>query len=1181
MLRFIFGASGAGKSRMVYDEIIRRSMEEENRNYLIVVPDQFTMQTQMDIVKLHPRCGIMNIDVLSFSRLSHRIFEEVGEDGTKVLNDMGKSLVLRHVAEKLSGELPVIGGNMHKMGYIDEVKSTISEFMQYRIEPENLDVLLEAAKAKGALKAKLSDLQKLYAGFRDYIGGSFIAQEETMAVLCRALYKSKLITGSVIVFDGFTGFTPIQYQVIGVLLSLAKEVIFTCTFGQDENPYIYDKNAEQELFLLSKKTVHDLLHLEYENEKQNTPSDIPPFDVWAEYRNSHSQDIFVKNTDKSRHAENRELSFLESRLFRYGKDSFKGDTENIVFMEANDITGEVRLVYSKIYELVREKGLLYRDFAIVCGSLDRYAKIATDEAEKYHIPIYIDQTGSVGLNPLVEYIRGGLSVVNTNYSFDAVFHYLRSGMADISAEETDELENYVRALGIRGKSAWDKDFYRIPQNVAKRLKKSEDSDALKETYLTHINDLRKRVTEGLEPLFASEGKTVRDFSLGIYEFINRADAETKLAEYEKAFHLDGDEIRAKEYSVIYRKVMELLDEIASLMGDEKLSLKEYTDILEVGIGDTTIGTIPQSADRIVVGDIERTRLKEIKVLFFLGVNDDLIPKGAGTGGIISDIERQFLMDSGCGIEMAPTPRQQMYIQRLYLYMNLTKPSMKLYLSWSHLDPDGKSLRPAYLVGKISSYFPDIRTIVYEKQDPGTILQSGETGRNFIAENIQRYAAGYMTPEQASNIRALFRALIAANGEGDEHLKRILDAAGKGYLHKPLSEAVSDLLYGNVLINNVSRLEKFAQCSYAHFLRYGLGLDEREEFTFEVSDLGNVFHGVLKTFSDNLEKEGLTWTNFSGEDGERILDVSLDSFMEEYNSEILSSSSRNEAVKGRIKRILVRSVDTLQYQLKKGSFMPKSMEVAFNEVGDIDAINVNLLEDEKGRILKKMKLTGRIDRVDTYEDADHVYVKVIDFKSGDKKFDLCSLYYGLQLQLVMYMNVASSMEKATNPGKEIIPAGILYYHLDDPVLEGGEIATDATSEDINEKIRKKLRPKGVIRSDRTTVDLFDHEIGKESDVIPVQIKTDGDFSKTSDVMAPEDFDGVSEYVGRLIKRNGTDIVKGNVEINPYEMGDRTACDFCGFKSVCGFDKSIPGYGKRELKKLTEEEALSLIKEDGAK
>jgi ATP-dependent helicase/nuclease subunit B len=222
----------------------------------------------MDIVKMHPRHGIMNIDVLSFSRLSHRIFEEISVETGSVLDDMGKSLVLRHVAEDIKDKLPIIGSNMHKMGYVDEVKSTISEFMQYCIEPDDLDKLKEISKGRGALCAKLSDLQLLYSEFKSYIKDNYIAQEELLNILCRILPDSKLIAGSTIAFDGFTGFTPVQYQVIKQLLKLSDEVVFSCTLGDDENLYEYRKESEQDLFLLSKKTVHDLLRLEYDNEKE-------------------------------------------------------------------------------------------------------------------------------------------------------------------------------------------------------------------------------------------------------------------------------------------------------------------------------------------------------------------------------------------------------------------------------------------------------------------------------------------------------------------------------------------------------------------------------------------------------------------------------------------------------------------------------------------------------------------------------------------------------------------------------------------------------------------------------------------------------------------------------------------------------------------------------------------------
>ncbi|WP_408070483.1 PD-(D/E)XK nuclease family protein [Butyrivibrio sp. JL13D10] len=1218
MLRFIFGASGSGKSFHIRQEIIERSMAEPARNFLIVVPDQFTMQTQLDIVKQHPMHGIMNIDVVSFSRLSHRIFEEVGQSHDKVLDDMGKSLVLRHVAEDIRDKLPVIGGSMHKMGYIDEVKSTISEFMQYSIEPEMLDDIIGACEGKGALKAKLEDLKLLYAEFKKYIKGSYIAQEELLDVLCRAIPSSKLVKDSVIAFDGFTGFTPVQYKVILQLLKQASEVIFSCTIGHGEDPFVYDRSAEQDLFLLTKKTVHDLLRLEYDNEKNSDPSSVPDFERWMEYYIKGKYMILADN-DMGRHAQNPELSFLEKRLFRYGNDLYENPSEKIGILEADTITSEVQMVFSRIRSLIRDnKNLHYRDFAIVCGSLERYETIISEEAGKYEIPVYLDQTGKIKLNPLIEAIRSALLTVTTKYSFESVFHFLRSGLSPLSSNEADKLENYVRALGIRGNKAWNSSFELVPGQIMRRLKKHQgqdnDSDVteeLKKQYLDEINSLRERVVSSLSMLFNAEGGTVLDYSKALYDFLSELNAQQKIAAYEAYFHEQGDEIRAKEYSSIFRKVIALLDQVTALMGDEKLTWKEYSDILDVGFGDIEIGTIPQSVDRIVVGDIERTRLNEVKVLFFLGVNDDLIPKSAGTGGIISDIERQYLAESLTDIELAPTPRQQMYIQRLYLYMNLTKPSDRLYLSFAHLDPDGKSIRPAYLIGKIKMLFPGTPIECFDDSADSEIIQTVQNGMDYVAAHLQDYSRGYLGETNEKIFSTLFHSLMKSGSDKNEaidekndvtsesnryepdkrncnsesnrgRLIKMVNAAGTGYIHKPLSEAVASMLYGNFLVNSVSRLEKFAGCSYAHFLRYGLGLDDREEFSFDQSDLGTVFHGALETFSRKLEEENLTWNSFDKEQAERIMDAALKEYTADYNGNILESSKRSEYLMQRIKRILLRSVDTLQYQLNKGSFVPKSMETSFDEAGDIDAINISLTEDERGRILQKMKLTGRIDRIDTCEDADHVYLKIIDFKSGNKKFELCSLYYGLQLQLVMYMNVARSMAETANKGKEIVPAAILYYHLTDPVLDGENVSPDDTDEDINGMIRQKLKTRGLIRADRSVVELLDREPGKSSDVIPVKFNNDGDFSKTgSDVMSADDFEDVSRYVEHLIKKSGRSIIHGDIAVNPYSQGNRNACEYCSFKSVCGFDNAVPGYEMRELQNKNNDEVLELIRNDLAK
>ena len=1206
MLRFIFGASGSGKSYRLRENIIERSRKEPQRNFLIVVPDQFTMQTQMDIVKQHPDHGIMNIDVVSFSRLSHRIFEEVGESHEKVLDDMGKSLVLRHVAEENKGNLPVIGGSMHKMGYIDEVKSTISEFMQYGIEPGMLDDIMKVCENKGALKSKLLDLQLLYSEFKKYIKGNYIAQEELLDVLCRALPSSKLIADSVIAFDGFTGFTPIQYRVISEIQRLASEVIFSFSIGEEEDPYKYDKDEEQNLFLLTKKTVHDLLRLEYENEKNSGLVEVPDYERWADYRNEHSDDVFLKAGEKGRHANNPELAFLEKHIFRYGNEhygdadfqknksddadlnkskadvnggSLKASCESIRILEADTVNQEVQMALSSIRKLLREnRELHYRDFAIVCGSMDRYATVISEEAEKYNIPIYLDQTGNVKLNPLVEAVRSALLTVISKYSYESVFHFLRSGLSPLTSGETDILENYVRALGIRGQKGWENEFDRLPKNLMNRLKKSGDDEdnaiieEEKKAYLKNLNDLRIRTIGALAPLFAAEGKTVLDYSKALYEFLMGLDAQAKMSEFESSFREQGDEIRAKEYSAIYRKVIALLDQVTALMGNEKITWKEYADILDVGFSDFEIGTIPQSVDRIVVGDIERTRLKEVKTLFFLGVNDDLIPKAAGSGGIISDIERQYLADTLTGIELAPTPRQQMYIQRLYLYMNLTKPSDRLYLSFAHLDPDGKSIRPAYLIGKIRTLFPGVKIKRYDDRACGDVIQTPQNGIDYVAAHLQDYALGYMDEEGERAFTGLFHALSGYR----DRLARMIEAAGSGYVHRPLSEAVASALYGNFLVNSVSRLEKFAQCSYAHFLQFGLRLYEREEFDFDHSDMGTVFHGALEVFSRKLGENDLTWENFSKEQGEKIMEESLLEFVDGYNGNILESTKRNEYLMERIKRILYRTVDTLQYQLSKGSFVPKSVETSFDEVGDIDAINISLSEDEKGRILQKMKLTGSIDRIDTYEDENHVYIKIIDFKSGTKDIQLCSLYYGLQLQLVMYMNVARGMAEATNKGKEAVPAAILYYHLADPVLDGNDIPEGADGSDINAMVRKELKTKGLIREDEEVAFLLDHDYAGGSDVVPLKLGSKGGFDKKiSKVMAPEEFEEVSDYVSQLIKKSGRRILQGDIEVNPYSMGTKDACSFCKFKSICGFEQSIPGYSCRQLPKLSKEETLERI------
>lgn len=1137
-LRFCFGPSGSGKSHRIYEEIMQRAAEEPGRNFLIIVPDQFTMQTQKDLVMRSDRDGILNIDVLSFGRLSHRILEEVGTKEMPVLDDTGKSLVLQKVAADLKEQLPAMGSLLHKQGYIHEVKSAISEFMQYGISTQDMDKLITSAQKRGALAMKLKDLKTLYRGFQDYIRDHFITTEETLDVLRRSLSKSKILKGSVVVFDGFTGFTPIQNRLIQELMRVCAETIITVTIGVGEDPYKMD--GEQKLFHLSKKTVADLEKLAAEAEVER------------------GEDLFVKG-GPNRFAKAPALHYLEQNLFRYQYEPYAGEQQEIHMFEALSPREEVHQTALYIRHLIREQGMSYRDIAVVIGDLEGYASYVETEFGQLEIPCFLDRTRGIVLNPMIEYIKSALQLYIKDFSYDTVFHFLRSGMADISREEIDELENYVIRTGARGYRTYSRLFTRRTEELQENAEGSEQAE---EKTMERLNRIRQQFMDAVEILHMGSQEKAGDYVSHLYDFLEQNQVQQKLLNYQQQFEKEGDLSRAREYAQIYRLVMDLLDQVYELLGEEEISRQEFADILEAGFGEITVGTIPQNVDRIVVGDMERTRLKQVKVLFFLGVNDGNIPKNASKGGIISDMDREFLIESGT--EMAPSPRQQMYIQRLYLYLNMTKPSEQLYLSYAKVNSEGKGIRPSYLIDTVRKLFPAMSVEYPQNRSRLEQIEGRQEGARYLAEELREYVEGTLPEEERQDFYLMYRA-YEADAAGRDLLTR---AAFRRYRESGLSRIVARALYGQQLENSVSRLETYAACACRHFLQYGLSLQEREEFGFEASDMGTVYHAVLENFAGKLAESNLTWWDFTEDFAAKAVKESVEAYAATYGETVLYSSARNEYAITRMSRILTRTVLTLQKHLKQGSFQPDDYELSFRFAEDLDSIHVDLSEDEK------MHLQGRIDRIDVSEDTEHVYVKVIDYKSGNRKFDLAALYYGLQLQLVVYMNAAMEMESRKHPDKEIVPAALLYYHIDDPTIE---TPVELTDEQINEQILAKLRMNGVVNSDPGVVERLDRYMQDKSVVIPVEKKKDGSFSARSGVLSREEMQMISSYVDAKIRSIGREILDGKIAANPYEKGNEEACTYCAYKKVCGFDGSIPGYEKRQLEDLDKQALMQRMQE----
>ncbi|MBE5882474.1 MAG: helicase-exonuclease AddAB subunit AddB [Lachnospiraceae bacterium] len=1104
-LQFVFGGSGAGKSTKVYDKIWKQSMEHPEKKYLIMVPDQFTMYTQKQLCLMHPRGGIMNIEVLSFSRLIHRVSEEVGRKERAVLDDTGKNLVLRKVAIEKEEELVLLKEKVKRPGYIHEVKSMISEFYQYDIREKDMEEMIAQAQGKGALSLKMQDLKTLYGGFAQYIRDKYITTEESLDELCGMIPRSGLLRGSVIVFDGFTGFTPVQNRVLRKLMQVADEVIVTlCADGEDD---IVHSCEEQKLFALSGKTYRTLSGLAQEH--------------GVAVRNP----IYLTEKPVKRYENNPAMAFLEANLFRYKNKIYEDEQQAIFIREADGLVSEIQSVCLEIKNLICREEYCYRDIAVVTGDLERYAHLLETEFARYKIPYFIDRNRGVAHHPLTEYLKSALGLLKDNFSYESVFRFLRSGMTGLLTDETDRLENYVRAYGIRGKKAYLEEFTL--------------SDCAEE-----LNVIRMRLVEEIQPLL-STCANAKEYAMALFELCHANCLQEKCNAYAAQFEERGDASKAKEYEKIYPACMDLLNQIYELIGEDEMDVAEFLAVFEAGVAEIRVGTIPQNVDQVVVGDIERTRLKQIRALFFIGVNDGVIPGGNGNGGLLSDMERQFFIEQGR--ELAPSPRQKIFEQRLYLYQNMTKPSDRLYLSYSKVDGSGKSVLPSYLIRVIQGLYPLLKVEPVTDKIAGNLakIATREDGLDDFAQLLRMYLNGESASGSGEEmLRESLGILCRVYGE-DEVAGKIREAALTTYENVPLSDMAAELLYRDRNKGSVSRLEQFAACAYAHFLRYGLELREQEEYDFDAMDFGIIYHHVLEKVSFGLRQHGVTLAEAEQSLIHELVERALEEYASEYGGRILSSNARNEHRVGQMKKVLLQSLSAMQYQLSKGTFKPTYFEKSFQLKGDFPLI-------------------GKVDRIDLCREDDKVYVKVVDYKSGTKKFSLEELYYGLSLQLPAYMNAAMEMLKEKEPEAEAVPASMLYCRLQNPFV-------DESVRDVEQELRKEMRPEGLSNDSDKVISMLDEGLSGSSDVIRITKNKDGSLGRYSQTVSEEVFRTVLAYTEQKMHMLMEEMRRGEIGAVPVhlEKDKNDSCTYCAYRGICRMDMRIPGYEKRELPKMTEE------------
>lgn len=1108
-LQFIFGPSGSGKSYYLYHHIIDESILHPEQNYIVLVPEQFTMQTQKDLVTMHPRRGIMNIDVLSFGRLAYRVFEETGGEMLPVLDDEGKNLILRKIAGDYEDRLRVLKGNIKKLGYISEVKSVISEFTQYDIGEEELEKVMETAGDSSRLYYKLQDIKILYRGFSEYLEKKYITKEELLDALARVAGQSELLSNSTVVLDGFTGFTPVQTRLLGELLRCCRKVIVTVTMDERENPYRY--LHPYQLFGISKQMVTSLVR------------------VADEVKAQIEEPVCLYEKPAYRFRENEAFAFLEQHLFRYGTNEYKKSQDAIQIHAARNPKEEALAVAGEIRALVRKEGIRYRDVGVIVSNMDIYGDYLEQAFDLYDIPVFMDHKKSILLNPFVEYIRSLLNMAEQNFSYESVFRFLRTNLSGFSWEETDTLENYVIGLGIKGYKKWQERWIRRPKGMS-------------EEELEHLNHLRVAFIEKIDDLvfvLKQRRKTVKDITVAVYEFMVREELQRKLKGQEEEFQAAGELALAKEYAQVYRIVVELFDKFVSLLGEEPVSLNEYCKLLDAGLEEARVGVIPPSVDQVVAGDVERTRLKDIKVLFFIGANDTCLPGSLLRTGLLSERDREKFRKEK--LALAPGGKERAYVQKFYLYMNLTKPSQKLMVYYSKVSSDGKSMRPSYLIQELKRLYP---LLTVRDEEEKTLTERELTEKMGLEYLIRGFRSN------GNEIDASWRELYTWYKKSPKWQEKAESLLRAGYYRRPmdgLTKKVAEKLYGEHFEDSITRMERFSACAFAHFLTYGLELRERQEYEFEAVDLGNVCHTALEHFSGKVEKEGCGWVGLAEEKRVQYIEESVEEAITDYGNSVLYSSARNESMIVRMKQLLTRTVWALTKQLARGDFQPSAYEFRF--------------------------ANGKIDRIDTCEDDGKVYVKVLDYKTGSKAFDVVALYHGLQLQLMVYMNAAVQAEEKKHPGKEVIPAGVFYYQLQDPFVE------KQAQEEVEKAILKELRPDGLINLKDEVLDHLDHSSEGESLAVPVKYNKNGSLAKSSKAVSEEEFHLMMEHAMKKVKDIHQQIIQGDTSALPYRRGQESGCDYCNYRHVCGFDTKVPGYVYRDIGKMSKEEAVAAMKAYG--
>ena len=1144
-LRFIYGRAGSGKTHFCLNEVKSRITVGATVPLVILVPEQSTFQAERDLITVLETGGILKTEVLSFRRLAFRVFNEVGGITYPHIHSAGKGMIIYRILDEMRDNFKVFSKSVDRQGFVNKLSTLITELKRYDINPTALENATKGLEEENPLKDKLNELNAVYAAFEKTIVGRYQDSDDDMTIASEKLASASLYDGAEIWIDGFADFTPQEFKVIGRLLQKAERVnISLCTDCMDSE----GASGGIDIFSSVKGVYRKLVNIAKENDLKIEP------------------DIYMSDTPLFRFKSSPELLYLEQNLNAYPYKSYVEKTKDISLFSSVNIFMEIEAAARDIVGQCRDFGMRYRDIAVVTRNLAAYEKLIEVIFAEYDIPCFIDRKRNITNHPLVRLILSMLDVFNENWSYESVFRYLKSGLTGVDRGSIDQLENYVLACGIRG-SRWTNE---LNWNMSPDLIPDERGLEEQNRMLEKINRIRAEVSE---PLMEFRKKTkgrkkAAELCGALYDFLCSIGVPERIEVNIEHFRNSGNLTLANEYSQVWNIVMEIFDQAAEVMGEETFGIERFSNVLKIGFEEYKVGMIPASLDQVLVGSVERSKGHEIKALYILGVNDGVFPSSGSVKGILSDQERTILNSSG--VELASDTKAQAFDEQYLVYRALTTAGSYLRISWPISDNEGRTLRPSMIISRLRKLFPSI-------SETSNILkaESGEDEARLIAGRNTAFKTMISALRQRAdgkNIQPLWQGTYRWYTTQDEWKQKCL-AAKTAFQYKNLAQPVSKdkiaALYGNPAYSSVSRLEKYIACPFAFYVQYGLGAKDRKVFRLSPPDIGTFMHAVIEQFSKLVAQGVISWREFDREWCTTKVSEIVDEMLQNMQGSGIASSKRYTTLTVRLKRVITRAVWLIAEHIRRSSFNPVDYEVDFGDKGKYPPITIELDSGEK------IHLTGRIDRVDALKTEDGTYLRIVDYKSGSKNFKLSDVFYGLQIQLITYLN-AIWESGGTESNKAVLPGGMLYFRIDDPIIkENGKIS----EEEIELAIMKQLKMRGLLLADVKLIKEMDNTIEGASLIIPATLNKGDVLGKNTSAASMDQFKLLRRYVRKLLKEVCTEVMKGDVSIKPFKKKGNTSCKYCSFLSICQFDTVMKENSYKLLYDKQNEEIWNLMGEGG--